>query len=195
MKKQLSEMTNEELWQLFPIILSNYNEEWPKVYKEEEDKLLNLFPNQIARINHIGSTSVVGLKAKPTIDILLELIEQADIEIIVNSSKKNGYIVSFPQDNPAPHLMLKKGYTVDGFVGQAFHIHIRYLGDWDELYFRDYLRTNENARKNYVKLKEELSISFEHDRDAYTTGKTEFIKKCTYLSRQEFGSIYKDNDM
>ncbi|MDD3106383.1 MAG: GrpB family protein, partial [Bacilli bacterium] len=78
------------------------------------------------------------------------------------------------------------------FVGQAFHIHIRYLGDWDELYFRDYLRTNENARKNYVKLKEELFISFEHDRNAYTTGKTNYIKYCTKLSRQELRDIYKD---
>ena len=42
-------------------------------------------------------------------------------------------------ENSAPHIMFAKGYTPEGFAGQAFHVHVRYKGDWDEIYFRDYL--------------------------------------------------------
>jgi len=73
-KKDLNEMSNEELWQLFPIILSPHNPEWPGRYKTEKELLIKTIgAENIVRINHIGSTAVPGLTAKPTIDILLEI--------------------------------------------------------------------------------------------------------------------------
>lgn len=61
-KKDLNEMSNEELWQLFPIILSPHNPEWPGRYKTEKELLIKTIgAENIVRINHIGSTAVPGL--------------------------------------------------------------------------------------------------------------------------------------
>jgi len=77
--KKLSEMSNEELWRLFPIIITEYNEDWPKFYNEEKlhiEKAIGV--ENIFRINHYGSTSIPGMIAKPTIDILLEVFEHVE---------------------------------------------------------------------------------------------------------------------
>lgn len=68
---------------------------------------------------------------------------------------------------------------------QVYHIHVRYLGDWDELYFRDYLLSHPNVVEEYGKLKLNLKQSYEHDRDGYTNAKTDFIKKATKLAKEE----------
>ncbi len=79
-KKDLNEMSNEELWQLFPIILSPHNPEWPGRYKTEKELLIKTIgAENIVRINHIGSTAVPGLTAKPTIDILLEIQQKTHL--------------------------------------------------------------------------------------------------------------------
>lgn len=70
----LSRMSHEELWRLFPIILSGSREEWTDLYYRERDLLAKAVGHtRIARISHIGSTAVPGLNAKPTIDILMEV--------------------------------------------------------------------------------------------------------------------------
>ncbi|MDR2133287.1 MAG: GrpB family protein [Clostridiales Family XIII bacterium] len=61
MGKPLSEMTLEELWQPFPIQLSEHKADWAVWYREERDKLMHLLGENIARIDHIGATSVDGL--------------------------------------------------------------------------------------------------------------------------------------
>lgn len=190
MSKKLDQMTNEELWQLFPIILSEYNPLWPQIYESEANLLKKIYSNNIVRINHIGSTSVEGLVAKPTIDILLEMNRNTDLKWFEQTAIENGYLVSVHLDNPAPHFLLKKGYTEDGFVGQAFHVHVRYFGDYNELYFRDYLREHEDARMAYVSLKKELQIKYEHDRDKYTSEKGNLILFYTDLARKLYPNRY-----
>jgi len=83
--------------------------------------------------------------------------------------------------------MFMKGYTPYGFEDHVFHIHVRYSGDWDELYFRDYLLEHPGVAEEYGILKLKLKDKFEHDRDAYTDAKTEFISEVTRLARKEFG--------
>ena len=184
-------MTNEELWALFPIILSEYRAEWAKFYEQEKDTIISaLGTNNMYRINHIGSTSVPGLIAKPTIDILLEIPTDADIPSLTAALISAGYICNTQPNNPAPHLMFMKGYTPQGFRGQAVHLHVRFPGDWDELYFRDYLRSHPKTAKSYGKLKQNLQLRYEHDRDAYTEAKTDFIQEATRLARKEMGNKY-----
>ncbi len=184
-------MTNEELWALFPIILSEYRAEWAKFYEQEKDTIISaLGTNNMYRINHIGSTSVPGLIAKPTIDILLEIPTDADIPSLTAALISAGYICNTQPNNPAPHLMFMKGYTPQGFRGQAVHLHVRFPGDWDELYFRDYLRSHPETAKSYGKLKQNLQLRYEHDRDAYTEAKTDFIQEATRLARKEMGNKY-----
>lgn len=189
--KKLEQMTNEELWQLFPIILMEYQEAWPRIYQKEKALLENTFSGEIERISHFGSTSVPGLLAKPTIDILLEVKREVDIDSFVKRAEQEGYLVSVQPENPTPHLLLKKGYTERGFEGQAFHVHVRYFGDWNELYFRDYLRVHEDARRKYRNLKIKLKEKFEHDRDSYTESKGELILHYTNLARKEFLNRYE----
>lgn len=80
-------------------------------------------------------------------------------------------------------MMFMKGYTEKGFSEKVFHLHVRYLGDWDELYFRDYLRSHTDISQAYGDLKIALKDKYEHNRDGYTEAKTEFIRKYTTIAK------------
>ena len=78
MGKKLSEMTLEELWQLFPIVLTEHQERWRKWYLEEETLLKNAIL-KMYRICHIGSTAIPTIWAKPIIDILVEIPRESNL--------------------------------------------------------------------------------------------------------------------
>ena len=78
MGKKLSEMSLEELWQLFPIILTKHQEDWKEWYLEEEKLLKNILP-QVEKISHIGSTAIPAIWAKPIIDILVEVPKESNL--------------------------------------------------------------------------------------------------------------------
>ncbi|MEA5026930.1 hypothetical protein SDC9_137994 [bioreactor metagenome] len=194
MSKELSEMSNEELWELFPIILSEHKSEWFDEYQREAQYLVeNIGKENVIRISHFGSTSVPGLLAKPTIDILLEITEltENNSQAFIDKVISLGYNYTYQPSNPLPHMMFMKGYTPRGFEGQVFHLHVRYRGDWDELYFCDYLRKHPEVAKEYGDLKLRLIKDFEHDRDGYTNAKTEFISKYTLLARKELNDCFR----
>ena len=73
MGKKLSEMSLEELWQLFPIILTEHQECWKEWYLEEETLLKKVLP-KVQRISNIGSTAISSIWAKPVVDILVEVL-------------------------------------------------------------------------------------------------------------------------
>lgn len=188
--KNLEEMTLEELWELFPIILKEHRAEYADWYEEEQQNLTKLLAEfEIQRINHIGSTSVEGLIAKPIVDILLELPEGYDLEKVTALLQKAGWILMI-KDKEKQTLDLNKGYTPAGFAEKVYHLHVRALGDWDELYFRDYLQKYPEAAWQYEELKLSLKEKYEHNRDAYTDAKTEFVEKYSQKAREEFGTRY-----
>jgi len=186
MGKSLDEMTDEERSRLFPVILSEYRPEWKKSYLRERAVVARAIgsPN-IVRMSHIGSTAVPGLIAKPTIDILVEIKDATDTAGLIAGMQRGGYRYLEQPKNPPPHMMFIKGYTEQGFQGQAFHVHVRYRGDWDELYFRDYLLAHPETAAEYGRLKLELKEKYEYDRDGYTEAKTDFIRRVTALARAE----------
>lgn len=184
-------MTDEERWVLFPILLSAHRTEWKEEYRKERDTILSAIGEEnVDRISHIGSTAVEGLIAKPTIDILLEIKKDTDTTALISALTTTGYICDRQPWKPAPHLMFMKGYTPQGFQGQAVHLHVRYRGDWDELYFRDYLQSHPEAARAYGELKQRLQAKYRHDRDAYTNAKTDFIRHITSLAREETKKKY-----
>ena len=188
--KSLNEMSLEELWQLFPIILEKHNPNYNTWYKEEKTNLLNtLRDHDVKRINHIGSTAVENIMAKPIIDILLELPPNYEMSEIIESLTNSDWLV-MAQNEEDKTIDLNKGYTPQGFAEKVFHLHIKPEGDCDELYFRDYLKQYPDVAKEYEVLKLELMKHYEHDRDAYTDAKSDFISKYTELARQEFPNIY-----
>lgn len=176
--KELSEMTLEELWQLFPIIQKEYNPEYPNWYKIEKDKLLDNFSDgTIVRISHIGSTAVPGIVSKPIIDILMEISPDSDKPKIADTLTKMQWILMSSQDKPYFKQSYNKGYTKYGFEEKVYHLHVRFPNDWNELYFRDYLIDHPEVAHEYVELKKKLKEKFEHNRDAYTEGKEAFVNK------------------
>ena len=181
--KPLSEMTLEELWQLFPIILSEHDPAWTEYYDEEKALLEKQFGSLPVRISHIGSTAVEGLIAKPTVDILLEVDRASSPAEVRQTAERCGYTVMAESIAPEYRLDLCKGYTPQGFAEKVFHLHIRHPGDWDEIVFRDYLRRNPRKAEEYAELKKELQKRFKHDRDAYTEAKGEFIRACVKEAR------------
>ena len=186
MSKSLGEMTDEERSQLFPVILSEYKPIWKKNYLKEKAIVEQAIgSHNIVRINHIGSTAVPGLIAKPTVDILVEIKDGTDTARLISNMQLGGYRYLEQPDNPPPHMMFIKGYTPEGFKGQVFHVHVRYSGDWDELYFRDYLLAHPETAEEYGRLKLEQKQKYEYDRDTYTYAKTDFIKRITELARAE----------
>lgn len=188
MTKKLEEMSLEELWQIFPIFLVKHNDEWKNWYKEESDKITSLmFANYIERISHIGSTAISQIWSKNIIDILLEVKQGTNLENIKEILTSNGWLcMSYTQNR----ITLNKGYTEQGFAKKVYHLHIRIIGDNDELYFRDYLNEYHEVAKEYEKLKLLLWKKYEHNRDGYTNAKSQFIEKYTGLAKIKYQNRY-----
>lgn len=179
-------MTNEELGILFPIIISESNPDWIRLFQIEKIEIEKMLgKNNIISVEHIGSTAIPKLKAKPTIDILLEVPDPIEKSDLIERLTKLEYQYIPRPENPAPHMMFAKGYTIDGFKGQTYHIHVRYKGDWDELFFRDYLISNPTIAHEYGDLKTGLANEYKNDREGYTEKKTDFIRRITEIARNE----------
>ncbi len=186
--KELSEMSLEELWELFPISLVAHNDKWKKYYDEMEDFLKSILSGCPAeRISHIGSTAVAGIWAKDIVDILIEVSADSNIEDAVKVIEKNGFIRMSAETG---RVSFNHGYTKEGFAEKVFHVHLRYVGDNDELYFRDYLNEHTQIAREYETLKLKLWKLFEHNRDEYTNAKTEFVRKWTHEAKIIYAGRY-----
>lgn len=177
MSKKLSEMTLEELWELFPIILTEHRPEWNEYYSEMEAILKEKLQGcRIIRISHIGSTAINGIWAKPIVDILVEIALDEDMQAVAGQIEKCGFL---RMSEETGRISFNRGYTETGFAKKVYHLHLRFCGDNDESYFRNYMNDHPQLAKEYEKLKLELWKQFEHNRDGYTAAKTAFIKKYT----------------
>ena len=156
MGKELSEMTLEELWDLFPIFLVQHDDQWKGYYEEIEAVITDLLKDyQIKRISHIGSTAIQGIWAKNIVDVMVEISEKADMEEVAHILEQNGFI---RMSDEKRRISLNKGYTKEGFADKVYHIHLRYTGDNDELYFRDYLNEHPHIAEEYEALKSSRRI-------------------------------------
>ena len=106
-----------------------------------------------------------------------------DAETIVEMLEARGWALMNSARPPDFRLDLCRGYTPEGFADQVFHLHIVRPGDHDELYFRDWLRDHPRTCRQYETLKQDLLARYEHDRDAYTEAKTDFIRSVTLKAR------------
>ncbi|MCM1262020.1 MAG: GrpB family protein [Butyrivibrio sp.] len=188
MKKTLSQMTLDELWQLFPISLVPHNEHWTEYYAEIEIFLRNILSAyEIQRISHIGSTAIKNIWAKNIIDILIETAPDENMEDISKIIEYNGFIRMSSVPN---RISFNRGYTENGFEEKVYHLHLRLAGDNDELYFRDYLNEHSQVAKEYEQLKLNLWKQYEHNRDGYTEAKSDFVKKWTAEAKKAYAGRY-----
>ena len=187
--KPLGEMTNEELWRLFPIKLYKYNPEWHLWFKQEKAYLESVLPvGAFVRLEHIGSTSLCSIYSKGIVDILLEASDEESFAKITDALVISGYRLMSRSEN---RTSFNKGYTEQGFADRVFHLHLRLRGDNPELYFRDYLLEHPSIAEEYERLKLELQKTYEFDRDAYTAAKTDFVTEYTEKSKQLYGMRYR----
>ncbi|MCI8306556.1 MAG: GrpB family protein [Lachnospiraceae bacterium] len=188
MARKLSEMSMEELWELFPIVLTEHRDCWKTWYEEERESLCSIFDMEcVTRISHIGSTAVPTIWAKPIIDILVEAELKADMQEIKKRLCNRGYIC---MSESGDRISFNKGYTENGFAKKVFHLHLRLSGDNDELYFRDYLIAYPDIAKEYERLKLNIWKKYEHNRDGYTDAKADFVKEYTSMARKIYTGKY-----
>lgn len=188
--RPLSELSLEELWELFPIILREYNPDYDQWFEEQSTELAEVWGTEAVRVSHIGSTAVQGLVAKPTVDILLEVADEVAPGDVVSRLETLGWLqMSGTLEEPL-NLSFNKGYTPQGFAEKVWHLHVRRAGDPDELYFRDYLRDHASARDEYAALKRALRECCERDRDGYTDAKGPLVARMTAAARQEYDPRY-----
>jgi len=158
------------------IELSAYNPEWTSMYNQTKELFLNSFGDKIDAIEHIGSTSVPGLGAKPIIDILLGVRKLHEAESFIPKMHELGFeYISKYED-----VMPERRYFVKREHGKStHHVHSVEVDSpfWKRhLLFRDYLRMNDDVRDAYFKLKKELSDKEWSDSNDYADAKTEFIR-------------------
>lgn len=188
MGKKLSEMTLDELWKLFPIFLTEHKDCWEDNYCEMEKTILQkLSEINIIRISHIGSTAIQNIEAKDIVDILLEVSPMENLKNVSSKIEELGFIKMSSSKN---RCSFNYGYTEDGFADKVYHLHLRYEGDHDELYFRDYMNDHPEIAKEYEQLKLKLWKEFEFNRDGYTEAKSEFIKKYTLIAKEKYENRY-----
>lgn len=179
-EKSLSEMSLAELWQLFPIVLTPHNPHWSVWYREEIALLQEVLPSDM-QYHHIGSTAIKDIMAKPIIDILIVVNSTAQMQQVAQCLCEHEYLI---MSSAKDRISMNKGYTQSGYAEKVFHLHIRVAGDTDEIFFRDYLNAHPDIAKEYEQLKLRLWKKYEHNRDAYTEAKSEFIKEYTALAKQ-----------
>lgn len=174
MIRTLKDMTLEELWQLFPIVLTPHQLQWKDWAREEIENLTALLSGYCPVITHIGSTAIPNIQAKPIIDILVELNADIDWGRIKEKMETAGYICMSVSDN---RMSFNKGYTSAGYADKVFHIHFHRIGDNDEILFRDHLIAHPEVAEEYEKLKLSLLPKYRNDRDGYTEAKSEFVRR------------------
>lgn len=157
------------------VVLDEYNDEWERIYKEEEKKLNKLIGKYVIKIEHVGSTAIPGLIAKPIIDMGIaveDLNKNLDyIEIL----KNNGY--EYRDDNGIKGERLFKKIN-NGLTTHFIHIVEIKSKRWhDFITFRDYLLSHPEEIKTYADLKKSLEKKYANDRKQYTASKNKYISE------------------
>lgn len=193
MGKILEEMTLEELWDLFPIVLVEHRGAFMSQYEREYKRLLEGLKEQagaIYRVSHIGSTAVPGLVTKAIVDILFEVNGDDQMDVVADWLQGHGWILMSRRRGENPQMSFNQGYTEQGYAEEVFHLHLRVKGDWEELYFRDYLIAYPEVARAYAELKRELLERYPSNRDAYTQQKSDFVKRVSLEAKGLFGERY-----
>ena len=182
-----------------PVIIVDYDAEWPTHFERYRDEIVQACGSLIEHVEHVGSTSVPGLAAKPIIDILVgvgdaELIDVSGEPVVIPGDGRNVVPVG-----PERHVALVNAIKGIGHVYRAengipgrllwghrglepgCHIHLVLTGSrfWiDHLAFRDHLRAHPETAAEYAALKRKLSDEYGRDRIGYTDAKTDFVRAC-----------------
>lgn len=136
-----------------PIHLADYDPVWPNLYERETARIRSLLGDRVRRLEHVGSTSVPGLAAKPIIDMILVVADSADEPAFVAPLEGGGYVLRIREPDWFEHRLFK---------GPDTNINVHVFSDGCPeiermLAFRDRLRTHDDERRLYEDAKRELA--------------------------------------
>ncbi len=153
-----------------------HNQAWKTLFEREEKLLRSAVGDYALAIEHIGSTAIPGIEAKPIIDIMVGLRDLSDLEkYLLLPIEKIGYEYR-GELGIAGRPFFRKGTP----AASSYHLSVVQFGGhvWKRhILFRDYLRENAGSARIYNELKRELALKFKNNREAYTSGKTEFVEE------------------
>lgn len=153
-------------------VLIPYNEKWRMAYLKEYKTLESVLGSYVLDIQHIGSTAIPGLEAKPVIDIAIGVRTLKDVKFFKNHLVKVGY--TFSEEPNDKIIFLKK----DDEKSHCLHVHVYNSHGWcSQIKFRDKLRKDEALKAAYLATKRELAKLYGEDDTMYTRLKSEFIEK------------------
>ncbi len=156
-----------------PIILVEYDPHWPKAFEREANRVRSILGDKIIQVEHVGSTSVPGLCAKPIIDMLLVVENSADEPSYVPALAAAGYTLRIREPEWFEHRMFK-GPDID------INLHVFGSGTSEidrMLRFRDWLRSNETDRNKYAQVKRDLAKNKWRHIQNYADAKTSIVQE------------------
>jgi GrpB-like predicted nucleotidyltransferase (UPF0157 family) len=156
-----------------------YQSAWRRLYLKEEQLLHSAVGASVLEIQHVGSTAIPGLPAKPIIDIGIAVQSFEEGAACIQPIERLGYVYRGENGIPRRHYF-RKGSP------RTHHIHINEIAsaDWQNLIlFRDYLLNHPEAVREYAALKLALAERYPQDREAYLSAKAPFIEKIIALAR------------
>jgi GrpB-like predicted nucleotidyltransferase (UPF0157 family) len=154
-----------------PIELRDYDPRWPDLYAEHVRRLRLALGERLLRVEHVGSTSVPGLPAKPIIDIALEVSDSTDEPAYVPDLEAAGYALRMREPDWFEHRLFR---PPDG----SAHLHVSSAGcaETDRMVrFRDWLRANDADRELYLATKRELAARDWKYMQQYADAKTDVV--------------------
>lgn len=162
-------------------ILLPYQDSWREKFDQEKSKLTEVFGTKAVAIEHIGSTSIPGLSAKPIVDIAVLIEKTEEGGEFVELLKELGYWHDEPSSS-GERRFFRKGDPTE------FHLSIAYKdkgGFWErQILFRNYLRKHDDLRDEYAQLKGSLLQNDPTGKDSYIAGKSDFVNKVLDLARR-----------
>jgi GrpB-like predicted nucleotidyltransferase (UPF0157 family) len=152
------------------VVVVDYDERWPLGYDSEVERLEAVMPISV-RFEHVGSTAVPGLCAKPVVDILIGDVFLRPLVFYARRLEPLGY---FSQESGEPgRYFFRK-------VPRNYHVHIVRRRSWDwysKVWYRDRLRNDDAYRQRYASLKQELAVRHRNDRNAYSKAKDKLVEE------------------
>jgi len=160
-----------------PVVIVEYSEDWPRRYDAERARLAGALGARALRIEHVGSTSVPGLAAKPIVDIVVAVHDVDDEDAYRGALVDAGYVLRVRE---AGHRMFRT-------PARDVHVHLWNEGDPevdDLLLFRDWLRIDAADRARYERLKRELATREWHDMNGYADAKGPLVNEIKTRARE-----------
>jgi GrpB-like predicted nucleotidyltransferase (UPF0157 family) len=154
-----------------------YSDLWPLLYAQEAERIRAALGGSLRVIEHVGSTSVPGLAAKPTIDIALSVDSFAELDIGALEDLGYEYVPEFEDELPNRRYFRRAGFHVHAYEREHEEF-------FDFLRFREYLRTHAEDAHDYGELKQRLAAEFSDRREDYQAAKAPYIERLVAMLRR-----------